>query len=185
MNMKLLWLLTVFFLACFGLAEAQQPTKVPRIAYLFTVSLSLNTDRIEAFRQGLRELGYFEGKNITIAFRTAEGKLERYPELLAELVRLNVDIILVGGNSGIRAAKEATSTIPIIMTSVGDPVALGLVASLARPGGNITGLTQMAPDLTGKRLELLKEILPKVTRVAFIRDPTNPGMTLRFRKHKS
>ena len=132
--------------------------------------------------QGLRELGYVEGQNIAFVFRTTEGKNERYSDLAAELVRLNVDIIVVGGNTGIRAAKKATSTIPIVMTNVGDPVGLGLVASLARPGGNITGLSQMSPDLTGKRLELLKEILPKVTRVAFIRDPDNPGMTLRFKE---
>jgi putative tryptophan/tyrosine transport system substrate-binding protein len=115
-------------------------------------------------------------------FRTTEGKSERYSDLAVELVRLNVDIIVVGGNTGIRAVKKSTSTIPIVMPSVGDPVALGLVASLARPGGNITGLTQMAPDLTGKRLELLKELLPKAIRVAFVRDPANPGMTLRFKE---
>jgi ABC-type uncharacterized transport system substrate-binding protein len=143
--------------------EAQEAKKIPRIGYLAT-----NASATEAFLQGLRHLGYFEGKNITLEFRTTEGKPERYPDLIAELVRLKVDIIVVGGNSGIRAAKKATSTIPIVMTSVGDPVSLGLVASLARPGGNITGLTQMSPDLTGKRLELLKQLLPTVTQVSFI-----------------
>jgi putative ABC transport system substrate-binding protein len=132
--------------------------------------------------QGLRDLGYVQGKNIDLVFRTTEGKSEGYSDLAAELVRLNVDILVVGGNTAIRAAKKATSTIPIVMTSVGDPVGLGLVASLARPGGNITGLSQMSPDLTGKRVELLKEILPKVKRVAFIWDPANPGMTLRFKE---
>ena len=102
--------------------------------------------------QGLREIGYVDGKNIAIEFRTTEGRFERYPDLIAELIGLKVDIIVVGGNSGIRAAKKATSTIPIVMTSVGDPVSLGLITSLARPGGNITGLTQMSPNLTGKRL---------------------------------
>ena len=132
--------------------------------------------------QGLSDLGYVEGKNIDIVFRTTEGKSERYADLAAELVGLNVDVIVVGGNTAIRAAKKTTSTIPIVMLSVGDPVGLGLVASLARPGGNITGLSQMSPDLTGKRVELLKEILPKVKRVAFIWDPDNPGMALRFRE---
>ena len=130
--------------------------------------------------QGLRDLGYVEGKNIALVFRTTEGKNERYSDLAAELVRLKVDIIVVGGNTGIRAAKKATNLIPIVMTNVGDPVGLGIVMNLARPAGNITGLSQMSPDLTSKRLELLKEILPKVTRVGFIRDPDNPGMKLRF-----
>jgi putative ABC transport system substrate-binding protein len=132
--------------------------------------------------QGLRDLGYVEGKNIAFVFRSTEGKNERYSDLAAELVGLNVDIIVVGGNTGIRAAKKATSTIPIVMLSVGDPVGLGLVATLARPGGNITGLSQMSPDLTGKRLELLKDLLLKVRRVAFIRNPDNPGMRLRFKE---
>jgi putative ABC transport system substrate-binding protein len=123
-----------------------------------------------------------EGKNIVIEYRWAEGRTERLPDLAVDLVRLEVDVIAVGGNSGIRAAKKATTTIPIVMTSVGDPVSLGLVSSLARPGGNITGLSQMSPDLTGKRVELLKEILPKVTRVAFVRNPDNPGMALRFKE---
>jgi putative tryptophan/tyrosine transport system substrate-binding protein len=175
--MKTILLLIGFILASLHLAEAQQPKRVPRIAYLATNALFT-----EAFVEALRDLGYSEGKNIAIEFRTTEGKTERYPELLAELVRLKVDVIVVGGNSGIRAAKQATSTIPIVMRSVGDPVALGLVTSLAHPGGNITGLTQMSPDLTGKRLELLKELLPKVKRVAFIWNPTNPGMTLRFKE---
>ena len=152
--------------------EAQQPKKIPRIGYLAS-----NTSYTEAFLQGLRDLGYFEGKNITFEFRSTGGRPERYPDLIAELVR----IIVVGGNSGIRAAKKATTTIPIVMTSVGDPIALGIVSSLDRPGGNITGLTQMSPDLTGKRLELLKELLPRVKRVAFIWDSDNPGMRLRFK----
>jgi putative tryptophan/tyrosine transport system substrate-binding protein len=162
-------------LALSSLVEAQDAKKIPRVGYLVT-----NASFTEAFLQRLHDLGYFEGKNITFEFRTTEGKSERYPDLIAELVRLKVDIIVVGGNSGIRAAKKATSTIPIVMTSVGDPVSLGLISSLARPGGNITGLTQMSPNLTGKRLELLKELLPTVTQVSFIWDRANPGMTLRF-----
>jgi putative tryptophan/tyrosine transport system substrate-binding protein len=177
---KLILFSFVFSALLFGLSgsvDAQQALKVSRIGYLAT-----NASFTEAFLQGLRDLGYFEGKNITFEFRTTEGKTERYPDLIAELVRLNVDIIVVGGNSGIRAAKQATSTIPIVMTSVGDPVALGLVSNLSHPSGNITGLTQMSPNLTGKRLELLRELLPKVKRVAFLWDPTNPGMTLRFKE---
>jgi putative ABC transport system substrate-binding protein len=158
--------------------EAQQPRKISRIGYL----ASSGSGPSRAFTQGLNDLGYVEGKNIALVFRATEGKNERYPDLLAELIRLNVDIIVVGGNTGVRAAKKATSTIPIVMLTVGDPVDLGFVANLARPGGNITGLSQMSPDLTGKRLELLKEILLKVTRVAFMRDPDNPGMKLRFKE---
>jgi putative ABC transport system substrate-binding protein len=131
--------------------------------------------------QGMRNLGYVDGENILFVFRSTEGKNERYSELAAELVHLKVDIIVVGGNSGIRAAKKATRIIPIVMLSVGDPVGLKLVDSLAHPGGNITGLTQMSPDLTGKRLELLREILPKIKRVAFVWDSSNPGMTLRLK----
>jgi putative ABC transport system substrate-binding protein len=160
-----------------AVAQAQQAKKIPRIGYLSAAS-----SPSPAFMQGLRDLGYVQGKNIDLVFRTTEGKSEGYSDLAAELVRLNVDILVVGGNTAIRAAKKATSTIPIVMLSVGDPVGLGLVASLARPGGNITGLSQMSPDLTGKRVELLKEILPKVKRVAFIWDPANPGMTLRFKE---
>jgi putative ABC transport system substrate-binding protein len=163
---------------CGAWAEAQQPKTVPLIGYL----AGAGSGPSPAFLEGLRDLGYVEGKNIVLVFRTTEGKNERYSDLAAELVRLNVDIIIVGGNTAIRAAKKATSTIPIVMLSVGDPVGLGLVVNLARPGGNITGLSQMSPDLTGKRLELLKEILPKLARAAFIRDPDNPGMKLRFKE---
>jgi putative tryptophan/tyrosine transport system substrate-binding protein len=158
-------------------ALAQLSTKVPRIGYL----ANAGSGPSPVFIQGLQDLGYVEGKNIAFVFRTTDGKNERYSDVATELVRLKVDIIVVGGNSGIRAAKKATSTIPIVMTSVGDPVRLGVVDSLAHPGGNITGLTQMSPDLTGKRMELLKEVLPILKRVAFVWDPTNPGMTLRFK----
>jgi putative ABC transport system substrate-binding protein len=173
----LVYAIPALILAAIHFADAQQAGKIPRIGYL-----SADSSPSPAFMQGLRDLGYIEGKNIDVVFRTTEGKSERYSDLAAELVRLNVDIIVVGGNTAIRAAKKTTSTIPIVMLSVGDPVGLGLVASLARPGGNITGLSQMSPDLTGKRVELLKEILPKVKRVAFIWDPDNPGMKLRFRE---
>jgi putative ABC transport system substrate-binding protein len=156
-------------------AHAQQPTKVPRIGYLATVSRSDIAVRIEAFRQGLRELGYVEGKNIVIEWRFAEGKLDRLPALAAELVRLKVDIIITAGPPVTRAAKEATSTIPIVMTFDPDPVGNGFVASLARPGGNITGLATLAPEIGGKQLELLKEIVPKLSRVAVFGDSIQPG----------
>ena len=161
-------------------AQAQRSGKIPQIGYLGATSAPS-----PSFVQGLRELGYVEGKNIALVFRATDGKSERYSELLAELVRLNVDIIVVGGNTAIRAAKKATSTIPIVMLHVGEPVGLGLVASLGRPGGNITGLSQMSPDLSGKRVELLREMLPKVNRVAFMWNPDNPGMTLRFKEAQS
>jgi putative ABC transport system substrate-binding protein len=167
-------LLTVFqFAVC--PAEAQQPAKIPRIGYLDAVSLSVSAVRVEAFRQGLGKLGYVEGKNIFIEWRSAEGKLDRLPALAAELVHLKVDMIVTGGRSATRAAKQATSTIPIVMTQDSDPVANGFVASLARPGGNITGLSTLAPELSGKQLELLKEITPKLSRVAVFGSSTNPA----------
>ena len=156
-------------------AEAQQPTNVPRIGYLSGPSLSTLAARIEAFRQGLRELGYVEGKNIVIEWRSAEGKFDRLPELAAELVRLKVDVIVSPGPTDTRAAKNATNTIPIVMAQDNDPVGSGFVASLARPGGNITGLASLSPEMSGKQLELLKEIVPKLSRLAIIGNSTNPG----------
>jgi putative ABC transport system substrate-binding protein len=155
-------------------AEAQQPKKVPRIGVLI-ISPSANAARIEAFRQGLRELGYVEGKNIVIEWRFWEGKADRLPGLAAELVRLKVDIIVSAGSTVTRAAKEATVTIPIVMAQDTDPVGSGFVASLARPGGNITGLATLAPEIGGKRLELLKEIVPKLSRVAVLGTSTRRG----------
>ena len=159
---------------CFSV-EAQQPTKIPRIGYLSPNSPATNPARIEAFRQGLHELGYVEGKNIFIEYRYAEGKLDRLPALAAELARLKVDVIVTTSPSPTRAAKEATVTIPIVMTQDTDPVGNGFVARLARPGGNITGLSTLAPELSGKRLELLKEIIPKLSRVAVFGTSTMPG----------
>jgi ABC-type uncharacterized transport system substrate-binding protein len=156
-------------------AEAQQATKIPRIGFLSLNSPAALAARIEAFRQGLRELGYEEGKNIVIEWRSGEGKLDRLPALAAELVHLKVNIIVTSGPSATRPAKEATSTIPIVMAFDTDPVANGFVASLARPGGNITGLSILAPELSGKRLELLKEIVPKLSRVAVLGTSTFPG----------
>jgi putative ABC transport system substrate-binding protein len=161
----------VLLVGCLSMAEAQQPTKIPRIGFLGSVSSS---PRIGAFRQGLRELGYVEGKNIIIEWRHHEGKLDRLPALAAELVRLKVDIIITAGAPATRAAKEATVTIPIVMMQAGDPVGSGFVASLARPGGNITGLSILAPELSGKRLELLKEVVPKLSRVAVFGTSTTP-----------
>jgi putative ABC transport system substrate-binding protein len=171
----LVWLLVIFFVANVSVAQAQQPTKIPRIGYLIAASLFAASARTEAFRQGLRELGYVEGKNIVIEWRSAEEKLDRFPALVAELVRLKVDIIVTAGPIPTRAAKEATSTIPIVMTQDPDPVGSGFVASLARPGGNITGLATFRPELSGKQLELLKETIPKLSRVAVLGTSTNPG----------
>ncbi len=165
-----------------AVAQAQQPTKVPRIGFLSSSSPSTNAARTEAFRQGLRELGYVEGKNIVIEYRSAEGKLDRLPALAAELVRLKVDIILTGGPASIRPAKEATSTIPIVMAHDDDPVGSGFVASLARPGGNITGLSTLYPEISGKRLELLKEIVPRLSRVAVLENSTRPGNAQNLRE---
>jgi ABC-type uncharacterized transport system substrate-binding protein len=156
-------------------ASAQQPAKIPRIGYLAAASLSAISNRTEAFRQGLRELGYVEGKNIVIEWRSGEGKEDRVPGLAAELVRLKVDIIVTGGGTSTRAAKEATVTIPIVMTQDRDPVGSGFVASLARPGGNITGFSSLSPEICGKQLELLKEIIPKLSRVAVFGSSSAPG----------
>ena len=149
-------------------AQAQQPARIPRIGILIPASMSSYSARVEAFRQRLREHGYVEGKNIVIEYRYAEGKPERLPDLAAELVRLKVDVIVTASGPAILAAKKASATMPIVFASAGDPVGTGLVSSLARPGGNITGLSVMAPDLDGKRLELLKEAFPKIARVAFL-----------------
>src|SRR5262249_5827172 len=151
-------------LLLFTVAEAQQQAKVPRIGVLSGGSASTNTGRDEAFRQVLRELGYVEGENIVLENRNTEGKPDRLPALVAELVRLKLDVIVTSGATTTRAAKEATTTIPIVFAQDGDPVASGFVASLARPGGNITGLSTLSPELNGKRLELLKEIVPKLSR---------------------
>ena len=171
----LFWLLVTLFLANASLAQAQQPKKIPRIGYLATNSLSVISARVEAFRQGLRELGYVEEKNIVIEWRFAEENPDRLPALAAELVRLKIDIIVTAGPAVTRVAKEATVTIPIVMTFDNDPVGNGYVASLARPGGNITGLSTLAPELSGKQLELLKETVPSLSRVAVLGTSSVPG----------
>ena len=175
MKSILFWLLTTALLITAPAAEAQLPTKIPRIGYLTNESLSANPARGAPFRQGMRELGYEEGKNLIIEWRSAEGKLDRLPALAAELVSLKVDVIVTMGSSVSRSAKKATSTIPIVMAQVNDPVGDGFVASLARPGGNITGLSTLAPELSGKRLELLREVVPRLSRVAVMGSSTIPG----------
>jgi putative ABC transport system substrate-binding protein len=171
----MVFVLSVAILACTYPAEAQQPKKVPRIGFIVGASPSASLARTDAFRQGLRELGHVERKNIVIEWRYAEGKSDRLPALAAELVRLKVDIIVSSGATPTRAAKEATNTIPIVMAQDNDPIGNGFVASLARPGGNITGLATLAPEISGKQLELLKEIVPKLSRVAVLGTSTNPG----------
>ena len=169
----LVYALLALIVITIHLADAQQTKKVPRIGYLTSVGSAPS----EAFLQGLRDLGYVEGKNILIEFRTTEGKSERGPELAAELVQLKVDVIVADTAGEVTAAKNATATIPIVMRGVADPIALGLVASLAHPGGNITGVATLAPELSGKRLELLKEVIPKLSRVAFLTPPAKAFRT--------
>jgi ABC-type uncharacterized transport system substrate-binding protein len=164
-----------------SVAEAQQAGKAPRIGYLLDGSSSSAADRIDTFRDGLRDLGYVEGKNIVIDYRYAEGRFDRFPELAAELVRLKVYVIVAVSTVAARAAKNATRTIPIVALS-GDPVETGLVASLARPGGNVTGLASLAPELSTKRLELLKEIVSKVSLVAVLWNPNGPAPVLAFKE---
>src|SRR6266542_4814921 len=176
-NPKWGWRITVVatLAMCGAVAQAQQPTTIPRIRFLITSSPSVIAPRMDAFRQGLRALGYVEGKNIVIEPRHAEGKLDRLPALAAELVRLNVDVIVTSGPTATHPAKAATSTIPIVMAFDDDPVGSGFVASLARPGGNITGLSTLFPEMSGKQLELLKEIVPKLSHVAVLGNASQPG----------
>ncbi len=170
-------ILVAVVLLAVAIAEAQQPKKVSRLGYLSSSDPTSESARSEAIRLGLRELGYIDGQNIAIEYRYGEGKLDRAPELAAELVRLKVDIIVVAaGGSWIRATINATKTIPIVMTGLGsDPVEAGFIESLARPGGNVTGLTNLTGELGGKRLELLKEAVPKIARVAVLYDPALPA----------
>jgi putative ABC transport system substrate-binding protein len=174
-NSKLAFVACALFFALAASAEAQQPKALPRISYLEATPIVANKERIEAFREGLRDLGYVEGKNIVIDLRSAEGRADRLPSIAAELVRMKVDVIVTGGPAGTRIAKQATPNIPIVMTFDNDPVGSGFAASLARPGGNITGLSIMAPEITGKRLEFLKEIVPKLSRLAIVASSAEPG----------
>jgi putative ABC transport system substrate-binding protein len=174
-NVYGLTLCAMLFALCFSVEAQQRPQKIPMIGFLGATSPSTIPARLDAFRQGLRDLGYVEGKNIIIEYRYADGKLDRVPALAAELVRLNVDVIVTGGSAATRPAKEATATIPIVMAQDTDPVGNGFVASLARPGGNISGLSIVAPELSGKQLELLKETVPKVLRVVVPSNPNEPS----------
>jgi len=181
MNPKLfLWLLTAILLVSIHRAGAQQPKKIPHIGFLTQAPLA--GPNIEAFRQGLRERGYFEGKNIVIEYRNAEGKPDRLPALASDLVRLKVNGIVVVGDEAILAAKNATAVIPIIIASASDPVGSGLVASLARPGGNITGSSSLGGESSGKRLELLKEVIPRLSRVAIIAYSATPAYKLQSKE---
>ena len=165
--------------------EAQQSGRLPRVGYLGTSSASLEPELVKAFREGLRERGYVEGKDILIEYRWAEGNYQRFPDLVADLVKLKVDLILTAGTPGALAAKRATQTIPIVMAVTGDAVATGLVSSLARPGGNLTGLTTMVPDLEGKRLEILREVLPKLVAVVVLLNTSNPLTAIQWEQTKT
>ena len=167
--MKQFWILDCAFLLAFCVsAEAQQTKKIPRIGFLIASSGAAQEPRLEAFKRGMRELGYIDGQNIVIEIRSGEGRYERMPVVAADLLKRNVDVIVTGGVTSTRAAKDATSIIPIVMTGDGDPIGAGFVASLSRPGGNITGLSNVGADLMGKQLELLKETVPKLSRVAVL-----------------
>jgi putative ABC transport system substrate-binding protein len=166
-------------------ARAQQTGKMSRIGYLGSSSPSLEPHYVEAFRQKLRDLGHVEGENIAIEYRWAEGQDDRLPNLATQLVRLRPDVIVTTGTPGTQAAMQATKTIPIVMASSGDPVGVGLVASLARPGGNVTGFTILGPELEGKRLELLKQAVPELSRVAVLWNPSNPAVVFYFETIKN
>ena len=167
-------------------ADAQPASKVQRIGYLLGTSSTVSSRPVETFRQGLRGLGWVEGQNVVIEYRSADGRYDRLPDLAADLVRLKVDIIVAAGTAATTAAKNAARAIPIVMIGVGDPVGLELIASLARPGGNVTGLTfSVGMETAGKGLELLKEALPKVRRVAVLTNPANPGQPLALKNVKA
>ena len=163
-------------------AEAQQAEKIPLIGYVGNSTPSLEPKLLSAFRDGLRELGYVEGQNILIEYRWAEGRYERFPDFMTELLRLKVAVIVVAGTPATLAAKRATNVIPIVMAVIGDALAAGIVPSLARPGGNITGLSTVVPELEGKRLELLKQALPKLSRLAVLANPANPFVAVAWRE---
>jgi putative ABC transport system substrate-binding protein len=167
------WLVATI-LSIFSQAIAQSPERIPRIGFLHPASSASISARRETFRQGLRELGYVEGGNIIVEYRHGEGKSDRVPIFAAELVRLKVEAIVTGGAAATQIAKEATTTIPIVMAAVSDPAGLGFIASLARPAGNVTGLSTLSPEISGKRLELLKETVPRLSRLAVLGDLTNP-----------
>ena len=163
-------------------AHAQQPAKVWKIGSLVSTSHAVNASREDNLWAGLRQLGYIERKNVALEYRYADGQLDRLPELAEELVKLNVDVIVVSGTRAAVAAKQATTTIPIVLAGVGDPVQAGLVSSLSRPGGNVTGLSQLSPDFIGKRVELIKEVVPRTTHIAALSNPDNPAQAANLRQ---
>jgi putative ABC transport system substrate-binding protein len=166
-------------------AEAQQAGKVYRVAFLGNSSAALEANLVGPFREGLRELGYVEGQNIVIEYRWAEGEYERFPALIAELAALNVDVIVTAGTPAALAVKRTAPSIPLVMAAVGDPIGVGLVASLARPGGNVTGLSAIAPELEGKRLELLGEVVPKLSHIAVLWNPDNPFLAASLKETRA
>ena len=184
-NILKLIAIVVTLVGCAAVAEAQQPKKVPRIGFLWGSTPNVEKDRLAAFQQGLRDRGYIEGKNIVIESRYAEGKLDRLPGFVAELVQLKVDVLVAPPLTAIRAAKQRTKTIPIIMVTSVDPVSTGIVDSLARPGGNITGLTRLGRDLSGKRLELLKEVVPGILRVGVLWHAGGEGSAIGFKEYEA
>ena len=178
--------LSAVLLALSFSSEAQQPGKIPRVGYVAAGGDPNNPGSlVEAFRQGLRELGYIEGKNILVEFRYGEGNRELVLSLVTELVQLKVDVLVVTSLTSIRAAKQATKTVPIVMVTVQDPVETGIIESLARPGGNITGVTTLARELSGKRLELLKEVVPRMSRAGVLRDANAPGTVIGFKEYEA
>ena len=185
-NLKWVGIFAIAFTFAFGAgAPAQQSAKLPRIGYLAGTA-DRKSPIVEAFRQGLRDLGYVEGKNIQIEFRYAEGRPDLVSNLIAELVQLKLDVLVIGqGQAAIRAAQQATKTIPIVMITTVEPVAAGLIDSLAHPGGNLTGLTTLARELSGKRLELLKEIVPTTSRVGFLLQADSPGAVVRLKEYEA
>ena len=175
MNKKIaVFVFAAAILVSVHLADAQQTKKVPRIGFLGNSTAALEANLVGPFRDGLRDLGYVEGRNILIEYRWAEGKYERFPTLIAELIASKVELIVTAGTPASLAVKKATTSIPLVMIAVGDPVGTGLIASLAHPGGNITGLTSIAVDLEGKRLELLREVIPKLSHIAVLWNPASP-----------
>ena len=185
-NIVVVCLLLTAFLLTVSPVQPQQPQKIPRIGFVSGGDSNTPDPRVEAFRQGLRDLGYIEGKNIFVEYRYAGEKLDRVPNLVAELVQLKVDVLVSGYFPAIRPAKQATTTIPLVVVTAQDPVATGLVDSLARPGGNITGLTLLTRELSGKRLELLKEVVPKISRVAVFWGGTDaPGSAIGFKEYEA